>query len=303
MSLIAHQDIYEKMLAYFKSNAHEGSWIIVGKKHIGKSLLANMFATELLGQKNTYKTTSNEHHPDFMIIKPLENKEIVVEQISQLQNFVKHIPTIANFKVVIIDDSNLMNAHAANSLLKILEEPNNTIFFLIAHNLARLPATIISRCRKIKLKNLSFEQAKAIALKINSNVDQVQLTNALLITDHSPLMAIKIVEMQLLNSYEAFLRNASSLDFKAIGRLAEIFKNEDEIFALFINRFLLQVIKHHYQSADLLPQEQIAILKTNRNIEDILDLYQQIQQILFEAKNSHLDYKQVLLVICHHLFE
>jgi DNA polymerase III delta prime subunit len=307
MTLVAHQKIYEELLAHFKSNAHEGSWLIEGKKHIGKYFLVDKLASNILAQGNDYKISSNELHPDFMLIKPLENKEIVIEQISKLHQFVKHSPSIANFKVVVINDSDLLNTHASNSLLKVLEEPNNTIFFLIAHNKELLPATILSRCRKIKLKNLTLEQAQTIALNINSNVDQEQLAQALLITDNAPLLAIRIIELQLLNSYEIFLSNISAgvIDFLAVTKLAEVFKNEDEIFALLINRFLLQAIKHHYNAANLLPQEQVAITKfsENINIEHLTALSAQIQTLFFEAKNSYLDHKQVLLVIFHHLFE
>jgi DNA polymerase-3 subunit delta' len=62
-------------------------------------------------------------------------------------------PHIAQRKVVILTPAESMNTNAANSLLKILEEPPlGNIFILVSHQPAKLPATIRSRCSQIEFK-------------------------------------------------------------------------------------------------------------------------------------------------------
>ncbi len=95
---------------------------------------------------------AQKFHPDFMIVKKHDGniKNISVDQIRELQNFLHKTSVISGIKSVIIYDADKMTINAANSCLKILEDsPKNSYIFLITTNSAMLPGTIISRCAKI----------------------------------------------------------------------------------------------------------------------------------------------------------
>lgn len=93
-----------------------------------------------------------DRHPDFMFVQKLEvtSKNISVDQIRNLQDFLHTTSVISGKKIAIVQAADKMNLNAANCCLKILEEPPASAhLFLITENAASLLPTIISRCMKI----------------------------------------------------------------------------------------------------------------------------------------------------------
>ena len=82
--------------------------------------------------------------------------EIVVDDAREIGAFLRLTPAEGGWRVVIVDGADEMNRNAANSLLKILEEPpRRTLLILVAHGVGRLLPTIRSRCRHVPLPPLS----------------------------------------------------------------------------------------------------------------------------------------------------
>ncbi len=124
--------------------------LLQGKKGIGKSSFAKEFAAEILQNKSTI-------NPDLLVIeKPLEKREIGVDQIREISNFSNQTSANSSNKFIIIDSACELNKSAGNALLKILEEPRaNNFLILVSHNINRVLATIKSRCQIVKIPNLS----------------------------------------------------------------------------------------------------------------------------------------------------
>ena len=94
-------------------------------------------------------------HPDFFFIEPDKNV-IRIEQVRDLQRKIIFKPMEGRRKVVIIDQAEKLNLHAANCLLKTLEEPpDDTVIILVAHTAMALLPTIVSRCQRIRFAPLS----------------------------------------------------------------------------------------------------------------------------------------------------
>lgn len=93
------------------------------------------------------------------------SKVIRVDEIRELSSFIHLSAADGGYRVVIIDDADLMNNSAANALLKILEEPPaRTLLILISHQPSGLLPTIRSRCRTLPLRTLeAHEVAEAMA--------------------------------------------------------------------------------------------------------------------------------------------
>lgn len=74
--------------------------------------------------------------------------QIGVNQIRALTDFMTTSTHRAGLRVILIDPADALNTHAANALLKSLEEPlPDTLYLLVCHQPRRLPATVRSRCQ------------------------------------------------------------------------------------------------------------------------------------------------------------
>ncbi|MFW5450868.1 MAG: DNA polymerase III subunit delta' [Methylophagaceae bacterium] len=137
--------------------------ILKGVEGLGKRSFADQMAASLLcGEAMTAEACGHCHschlfqaksHPDHIIIEPEEaGKQIKIEQIRRLKDKQELTSTVAKWKTVIISPADSMNINANNSLLKLLEEPQqNTLLILITARAELLPITIVSRCQKLTL--------------------------------------------------------------------------------------------------------------------------------------------------------
>lgn len=125
----------------------------------GKAMFASRLAAVLLcrsddspcGTCDSCRLCAAGSHPDWLEVKlEAERREIVVDQIRALIHSVGLTARFGRYKVVIVNPADLMNRHAANTLLKTLEEPPGaTVFVLVSSHHAQLLPTIRSRCQRI----------------------------------------------------------------------------------------------------------------------------------------------------------
>ena len=79
-----------------------------------------------------------------------------VEEIREIRDKAKYAPTVAKYKVYIIDEVHMLSKGAFNALLKTLEEPpHNVIFILATTEPHKIPATIISRTQRFDFKRIA----------------------------------------------------------------------------------------------------------------------------------------------------
>jgi DNA polymerase III subunit delta' len=102
-------------------------------------------------------------HPDLISVRPLEEStQIRIEQVRELGAELALTAHQGGYKVGILSPADSMNRFAANALLKTLEEPpQGTLLLLIASQPSRLPATILSRCQRLRVR--APERAEAVA--------------------------------------------------------------------------------------------------------------------------------------------
>lgn len=104
-----------------------------------------------------------DNHPDAFIVRVEEDaKQIKVEQVRTLIDALTLKSYRGGYKVGLIEGAEVLNANGANAFLKTLEEPTqNTLLILTANPNHRLPATISSRCLRIKLRAPASADARA----------------------------------------------------------------------------------------------------------------------------------------------
>lgn len=102
-------------------------------------------------------------HPDLMRVEPLESStQIRIEQVRELSQELSLTAHQGGYKVGIVSPADTMNRFSANALLKTLEEPPKaTVLILVATQPSRLPATILSRCQRVRIR--APERAEAVA--------------------------------------------------------------------------------------------------------------------------------------------
>ena len=97
-----------------------------------------------------------------------------VEDIRSIREEVNFLPTLAKYRVYIIDEVHMLSTGAFNALLKTLEEPPEHVKFILATTEPqKLPATILSRCQRFDFKKLSNDSIiKRLKYVVNeSNIE------------------------------------------------------------------------------------------------------------------------------------
>ena len=195
MILPWHKSAYSKLKKMIDQNHFPHALLITGVEKIGKFELAQKLIQTLLceeqscGQCELCLTLKKDnpredleyralirrsHYPNLIYCcnelndSGTMSKDIRVDQV---RAFCESLGKTADaLKIGVIFYADQMNANAANSLLKTLEEPRgNTLIILLAHNSNSLPATILSRCQSVHI-NPTYDQESASWL--SQNIDK-----------------------------------------------------------------------------------------------------------------------------------
>ncbi len=165
--IIGHHRQVEQIRRAIGGGRIPNAYLFSGPRGIGKKLTADALAQSIActgdsdegcGVCAGCQKVMMGNHPDITTVEP-DGKEIKVEQTRRLQSQLKYHPLEAPSKLTIIDEADRMNVSAANSMLKIIEEPPaDTHFVLISPYPHRLPATIRSRCQTISFSPIPDDQ-------------------------------------------------------------------------------------------------------------------------------------------------
>lgn len=267
----------------------------IGKKRVAESLAQYLFCESLptlLQQEATRpclecascKKISNHQHPDYFYLSP-DGQKIKIEQIRQVQNKLVLTPLEALYKIVVIDDADLLTAQAANSLLKSLEEPPaHTLFILLASNLSGILPTIRSRCRRLYFAAPAGEDLISLMKEQLEGLDDEQASNLLALAEGSVGMAARFAASGLDQALADFTKilNTPHKNFTALSQLVARWVGDEVDLPLFME--LLK--KNYYNKA-----------KTDNNwyLTDKIDLLTEAQFALEKNGNSQLVMENLLL--------
>lgn len=172
-TIIGNKRQIEHIRKALRGNRLPNAYLFCGLKGIGKRRVADALAQALActavpssgddscGGCAGCRKAQGFSHPDIFLIQPEQSAQaafqsIKIESMRRLQAGLQFHPLEAPSKLVIIDDADRMTEEAANSLLKILEEPMaSTHFVLITSSPHLILPTIRSRCQHLSFQPLA----------------------------------------------------------------------------------------------------------------------------------------------------
>jgi DNA polymerase III subunit delta' len=196
--LLGHETAERTLLDAMHHGRMHHAWLIAGPEGIGKATLAFRFARRLLAgtgesgslalarEHPAFRRVASGGHADLTVIERVVNektkrlkRDIAVEDVRKINAFMALTPAEGGWRVAIVDGAEDLNQNSANALLKILEEPpSRAVLILTCSTPGRLPATIRSRCRQLRLSPLNDEvmaRLLTIYLPDNSQDDRDRL--------------------------------------------------------------------------------------------------------------------------------
>ena len=186
--LYGYNNEFTELVKLYKNKKLPSKIFLTGPKGIGKATIAYHLINYIFSSKEeyqydlsnleinnlnkSYKLLLNNTHPNFHLVDIMKDKKVIeISQIRQMINYSTKSTFNNNERIILIDNVENLNSNSLNSLLKIVEEPNeNTLFILIFDSNKNILNTLKSRCLKFNLY-LSFSQSVEITNKIlNSNI-------------------------------------------------------------------------------------------------------------------------------------
>lgn len=201
-----------------------------------------------------------------------------VEDIRQIRDEVNFLPTLAKYRVYIIDEVHMLSTGAFNALLKTLEEPPAHVKFILATTEPqKLPATILSRCQRFDFKKISNEniekRLKFVCEKSNIKITKEAMATIAVLAEGAMRDALSILER--CTQEESEITEEMVKELVGIPQIATV------------NSLVDSILKKDVQSALNITTE---VLDSGKDIENFLwELTKYIKDILVYKAQGKLE--------------
>lgn len=293
-TLIGYNEIFLNLKNLYDKNLLPNKIIFSGNSGIGKSTFAyhlanyifsksedNKYDTKenLILQKNrSYNLILNNSHPNFFLISNDDDKKnIQISKIREMISFTNKSSFNGDNKIILIDNVEFLNVNSINALLKVIEEPNDKIFFFLIHNSkTKILDTLNSRCIKFNFY-----------LK---NEDKLKIIN-------------KISNSDFYNDLNNDFKNNYNSPGDIIS-LYNFFKNNNIDLKVSIDDFLKLIIEKRLYKKDLFIKDKLSFfieLYFNKKLiyfkskDKIYNLYKYFLVKIHECNKYNLDIENILI--------
>jgi len=186
-NLYEHKEIFNHLSKLYLNNKLPNKILLSGEKGIGKATLGYHLINFVLSEdeehsydvennkinleNKSFKLIQNKSNPNFNLIDVAEDKKnIDINQIRELIVNLNKSSFNNKKRFVLIDNIELLNLNSINALLKVLEEPNENINFILINNNKRVLPTLKSRCLNFKIFLTNAQSIKIVNKLINDDV-------------------------------------------------------------------------------------------------------------------------------------
>ncbi len=235
--VVGQEHIIKTLKNAIKLNKVAHAYLFCGPRGTGKTTMAKIVAkamncvngptTDPCCECEICQGIAKGTIPDVIEIDAASNNG--ADDIRDLRDTVKYLPSVGKYKVYIIDEVHMLSNAAFNALLKTLEEPpHHVIFILCTTEPYKLPATILSRCQRFDFKSIQIDEILK-RLKIVSESEGLKVTDDAL--------------HQVATSAEGGMRDALSLFDQAISYSVGEEVTLDDVLAVSGNISYLKLIE------------------------------------------------------------
>ena len=244
--LFGHNEIFDTLKNLYLNQKFPNKIILSGEKGIGKCTLAYHIINYILSsnedhsydtkdykinsENKSFKLIKNKTNPNFNLIDVEDGKKnIDINQIRDLISNLNKSSFNESPRFVLIDNINLLNLNSVNALLKVIEEPNDNINFILINSNKRVLATLKSRCINFKI-SLSQNQVIEIANKIIDQ-DIYDLINKELINYYTtPGQLLRVLKIS--EEFEIDVKNLSLENFLSLIIKNKLYKKDKKLIEL-----------------------------------------------------------------------
>ena len=294
-SIYGYKYFFNEIIQLYNNRKMPNKILLSGKKGSGKSTFAyhlvnfflskdeelkyDLIENKINSENKSFKLLQNNSHPNFYLIDLLaEKKNIDVAQIRGMISYTNKSTFNNQDRFIMIDNVEYLNKNSINALLKIIEEPNENIYFILINNSEKnmLP-TLKSRCITFKI-HFSFDETVNICNQIlNQNILN-ELNHDLINYYCTPGEIIKLVQFA-----EEKQINLKDHDVSSI--ISLIIENTYYKKNIFIKNLLINFIELFL----------LKRYKTSNNKNFLLDFYQNFIQKINNTEKFNLDEESLFL--------
>jgi DNA polymerase-3 subunit delta' len=226
--IVGQDKAVEQFASAWATRKLHHAWLLAGPRGVGKASFAQAAARRVLVDAAGPPAelpgieTPNDHpivklveagsHPDMRWLQRVLNdkgnlnRNIKVNQIRDLGEFMSLSAALSQWRVAVIDTVDDLETSAANALLKMLEEPPaNTLFFLVSNSPGRLLPTIRSRCRLLHFDALDDDAMTSILGQQSPGLSAAERKRVIGMSFGSAGRALAFAELGLAKLEEAAL--------------------------------------------------------------------------------------------------
>lgn len=344
--LEGHGQAEDILMNAARSGRLHHAWLLTGPKGIGKATLAHRFSRWLLSggaedrdqgglfaeEPETepglwtdpadplFHRIAAGGHPDLLVLQREFDErakrlrtEIVAADVRKVAGFLALTAGEGGWRIVIVDGAEYMNRHAANALLKTLEEPPpRAVLLLVCHAPGRLLPTIRSRCRKLALQPLDRDAVVRLVTRYRPDAGEEDAARLASLGEGSVGRALDLHDAGGLALYREMLTLLSTLPKTDVPRLHGIADSiarsrsdtgAQAAFSVFTDLLIWWIARLvRARATGVLPPELepgegeiMARLAAAGSLDQWVEVWEKTTRLFARAESVNLDRKQVLL--------
>lgn len=263
--LIGQDVLVQTLTNAVNSNRLANAFLLTGIRGVGKTTTARIIARVLncIGEDGKGGPTvtpcgicsncvsiKESRHPDILEMDAASRTG--VDDIREIIENSKYLPTSARYKIYIIDEVHMLSKNAFNALLKTLEEPPAHVKFIFATTeIRKIPITILSRCQRFDLRRIENDTLipflQNIAQKESADIENEAIDMIANASEGSVRDSLSLLD-QAISQSDSKITGQMARDMLGIadkGRVIDIFdataKGEPKV--------ALEVLKELYDSS------------------------------------------------------
>lgn len=329
-NLIGHEMAVAAIRAAIDAGKVAHGWLICGPRGIGKATLAYHFARTLLCPPDqrgpglyvdpdspTFRRVAAGGHGDLRVLTLGWNEkakrlrsEILVDQVRELAHFFAMTSAEGGWRVAIVDPADNLNVHAANALLKVLEEPpQRSALLLVSHAPDRLLPTVRSRCRRLNLRPLADAEVAGVVAERAHDVGPEEAAALARLADGSPGLALELAGAGGIALYQELIGLLAALprvDYVKAHALADKlarptaaadYRLWTALVPLWLTRLVRSAVEGRSPDEAAAGEAALARRLAAGNLDRWVDVWEKINQLVSRADAVNLDRKQAVLAI------